>query len=598
LHTNFAATATKHKDQDTKVLFSDGMYPPGLGHWAIRFYDVFGEDWLTRPIPEGASCDEVVMALESLPNNAIPMDSVYCTLISTKEDTGQSTGAGDFLNDDSVWSSTVDAQTHGKHSQKINITAAFWDIQGNTFANEIKTLQSAKDTTLKLPGAPSSYQSQSYIPFQGYIYKIKFYGNPGKLRQPEIELYLDGKRPALMVTAKAGPNDGNESVVTRVWTDGEQGESEDLVADHCDGISVTVLTGGSHPVSINTTYQTGQVTGAAAINATDLNKYSYLGNLKDEDVDKLKACLGGSDVDDFNNIEVFDWDTGSAAYPHLVKLVRTVSTSTDGGYYVALYYVPPAKDDQGDHIDGTGIFKLLNPFAPLDSQATDLFDVYTTKGVLARTTGSWRDPNHDNSAISMSEAIFGFASNEIYTTNELSAATNVTAKNVYTGSVSCEYKNQHNIPDLTVPHCLNQSDYFMLFQFDMPALNPPHLNMYTAQKLYTQTYQWKFTDIGGDDNGLTDNTDHTSVGVHIIKTDISTNWASAPQGMYTHDATSFDATLHPKFDVYKFIPAPSSTYTYVAECSNRGICEHTTGLCTCYPGYTSDSCSVLSSLAV
>merc|ERR1712146_415962 len=30
---------------------------------------------------------------------------------------------------------------------------------------------------------------------------------------------------------------------------------------------------------------------------------------------------------------------------------------------------------------------------------------------------------------------------------------------------------------------------------------------------------------------------------------------------------------HPQFQIYKFTPAPASTYKYVAECSNRGTCD-------------------------
>ena len=48
--------------------------------------------------------------------------------------------------------------------------------------------------------------------------------------------------------------------------------------------------------------------------------------------------------------------------------------------------------------------------------------------------------------------------------------------------------------------------------------------------------------------------------------------------------------------VVLFTPASSSSYTYVAECSNRGACD-ADGLCECYKGYTGDDCSQQSSLA-
>jgi hypothetical protein len=49
--------------------FSDGN-PTGsdTGYWGIRFYDNVGEDWVTSSIPTGATCEQVVAALEAIPN--------------------------------------------------------------------------------------------------------------------------------------------------------------------------------------------------------------------------------------------------------------------------------------------------------------------------------------------------------------------------------------------------------------------------------------------------------------------------------------------------------------------------------------------------
>ena len=55
---------------------------------------------------------------------------------------------------------------------------------------------------------------------------------------------------------------------------------------------------------------------------------------------------------------------------------------------------------------------------------------------------------------------------------------------------------------------------------------------------------------------------------------------------------------HPEFDVYKFMPDKRSTYTFVAECSNRGICDEDFGSCKCFKGYTRDACAIQSTLAV
>jgi hypothetical protein len=39
------------------------------------------------------------------------------------------------------------------------------------------------------------------------------------------------------------------------------------------------------------------------------------------------------------------------------------------------------------------------------------------------------------------------------------------------------------------------------------------------------------------------------------------------------------------------------TYSYVTQCSNRGVCDGTTGLCTCFKGYSGDNCNSQNMLA-
>jgi len=51
-------------------------------------------------------------------------------------------------------------------------------------------------------------------------------------------------------------------------------------------------------------------------------------------------------------------------------------------------------------------------------------------------------------------------------------------------------------------------------------------------------------------------------------------------------------------DVVKFEAAATGAYEYVSQCSNRGTCDSSSGLCQCFKGYTNDDCSVQSALAV
>ena len=50
--------------------------------------------------------------------------------------------------------------------------------------------------------------------------------------------------------------------------------------------------------------------------------------------------------------------------------------------------------------------------------------------------------------------------------------------------------------------------------------------------------------------------------------------------------------------IVKFTPASTGSYTYVSQCSNRGLCNGDDALCECFKGYTNDDCSMQSSLAV
>jgi len=62
----------------TYVIYAKDITATFTGNYSIIFYDVFGEDWVTDPIDIGATCDGVVTALESLPNNVVPSGTVRC----------------------------------------------------------------------------------------------------------------------------------------------------------------------------------------------------------------------------------------------------------------------------------------------------------------------------------------------------------------------------------------------------------------------------------------------------------------------------------------------------------------------------------------
>jgi len=519
--------------------FTDGFAQPGRGYWAIRFFDHTGEDWLTQPIIAGASCSAVIDALEAIPNDVIPSGTAYCTLTQNK--------VGKPENRWTMW----DAQhPNGTvHPYRINYNLSIWDADytsiniGNPVPLEPGTssgslLYSAGITGFNT-GTPQTGAQGQNNKLSGFIYRIKFYGNPGALPQPEIEIYLDGKRPSLQSTAG--------KVITKVWTDGQQGENKDYFADHCDNVAVTIA----------------------------MNPYGkyYLAGMTDTQKNLLKACLGSSDFDTSNNRDVYNWDYGSRLYPHIIKLVRSVTVYTDGGYYAVIWFDSSVTYD-GAYTSVSGTFKLLNPFSPPDAFATDEYEVYTTKGTLALTSNA-------------SEATFSFASRTIYTVN----ASYDTTPEPFDGDISCEIGNNNAYKTKYVFHCLNKTDLFTVLNWANPEVNPPHLNLYTAERLYTSKFEYNAvqrfnTNYGGPGAiGTADQTAEMHYMTHSITTDLSTNWGVSIVGQA-------------QFQIYKFFPATESTYNYVSECSNRGVCDWTSGTCGCFPGYTNDDCSIQSSIAM
>lgn len=498
----------------TTSTFTDGTPQAGPGYWAIRFFDVFGEDWLTQPISAGASCDDVENALYNLPNDVIPAGTLECLL------TARSNKAENRWN---AIDTTVNVTGHTYH---VFYNFSIW--QAVSGANSGDPSTDSADALYLGSNAPGPT-----TPLSGYVYRIKFFGNPGAIAQPQIELYLDGKRPSLVSPSA--------KVITSVWTDGQQGEDDDFIADYCDNVVVTIANDGTN---------------------------FYLDELTAAEKATLKKCLGGSDGDDSNNVDVYNWDTGSEAYPHLVKLNRYTNTFGEGSYYAALWFDPTRSLDSS----GTGgTFLLVNPFQPTDVLSTDKYEIYTTRGILALTSQA-------------ASTVVSFASEYFYTVN--STFDNSLHNNGYDGDISCPYTQSAAGSSAPVTNCLNKDDYFTFLNWDTPYFNSPHINLYKAKNLYKADYSSSISSSALFASSTQPATNELHYMTNIIQADLSSNWGTG---------NSISAT---PFRIYKFTPNPASTYNYVNECSNRGICATDTGICACFPGYTSDDCSVQAAIAV
>ncbi|RYG63536.1 hypothetical protein EON64_15755, partial [archaeon] len=99
--------------------FTNGEAQSSVGQWAIRYYDAHEEDWVTTPIDAGATCADVQAALESLPNNVVPADSVECSRITFN-------GNENTFTVDNVY---VNANAIPNHPYRIFYRLAMWEAK-------------------------------------------------------------------------------------------------------------------------------------------------------------------------------------------------------------------------------------------------------------------------------------------------------------------------------------------------------------------------------------------------------------------------------------------------------------------------------------
>eukprot|EP01034_Spumella_vulgaris_P024851 gene24851-31240_t len=491
----------------------------GVGYFRVQIRDHHGHSWFSNPIATGSSCDTVLQAVEGIPQGVVPRGLTQCFKVRV--------AGGDPLGSD------------------VPFTITYPSLYGFYMSGD-KIYSSSSKPVSSEAGFTASYigNSSSDPLLSGDIYLLQFYGNPGDFPQPEVNVYVnDGTRPTIVSHPKG-------TLLTRSWTNGQQGASFDYFTDHCLNVAVSItsyrkkhyLWGQFHPI-------------------------------------KLLQCLGGSDHDPDNDLVSFKGDYGSIEYPHFVRLVRTTTDSRDGGYYAALYWDPDVTEFDGQtgtggdagYSSSNGAFRLMHPIRGLDENVRTLFDVYTTTGVLELTG------NH-------SEAVFEFASNKVFTTNVTFDFNGLP----YDGVLSCEAAG---VPVSATPaqkhDCLDKNDLFVLLDPYTTENNPPYLNIHRALSVRAIRDQELPTVGEVFPNATLARRNLTShYHKYVVTTDVNTNWAQ--------DAPGNEGTFH----LFKFTPHVNSTYHVIAECANRGICNTFEGICDCFSGYSGDSCTEQDVMAI
>ena len=482
------------------------------GNYSLIFTDIYNKAWSTEAISITGTCDDVTNALESLPNNVVPVNSVRCY---------------QFTSTDYTTTPAFDAATKVGGDNSLSVFPKF---------------------------------------------TLVFAGNPGAIPQIGINKYLDGDRPTLYsseVTSTLG---------WHIFTNGFIGEDTDVVPDLCEGVLIT-------------------------LSATDGSGTHVLQGLTPATERLLKTCLGDSDGNPANNVEVYNWDYGNAsppvdvngvsinntyANPHLIKLidasqdpstpfvcdncpeddptipsVTKLCASTNGyvnanfptgwcqnlnppGFYAVLYY------------NGTN-FNIFTRAAK-DYAPSTPFHIFTTTGYLQRVSPVV-------SAV-QSSVPGGTLTPAIEHTNTVYLYNNTAVTNTYYGGIDC-VANTVGVNGLVA--CVNKDDTILLLNVDRTtaglAANPAYPNLYAVEKI-----------------GLSP------------KTILNENMLERNPIILNFGVNTAYTSAEPAA-IYKFFP-PTNGYKYVDQCAGRGLCDNTQGSCQCFSGYTGDACTNINALAL
>jgi hypothetical protein len=410
----------------------------------------------------------------------------------------------------------------------------------------------------------------------------------GELPPLQLNFYLDGSRPTLYTSETTVPTLGYYS-----FSNGFSGEDTDYVPDLCEGVTATLTL------------------------TTTSSLYYYKLVVDPTQTGLLKTCLGNSNGNDAVNLEVYNWQYGSAQNPHLIKLIETTPDVPSFIDPKQCHYVPNLSPMNnicvGDVLLADGVTSTsqttttttttacnnFNPpgfYAVLEyDTASSEFRIYTRAGqdynllstgattefYLFTTTGYLNRVNafvdgYTNYGGPGSGTILYPAPSLI--TNVITSIKN-NINNLYNGNVDCASN-----PALSnsATDCLKKGDLTMFFSTSMTQLS------FNANPVYPQIYT-----VGKVSRTIPTSDSTTSDSLNQITLDKPINAVFTSYRTLAYSKVVGDTSA----SIYKFYP-PAIPVTYTSMCSGRGICDKNSGVCQCFAGYTSDNCAVIDALAM
>jgi len=448
-----------------------------------------------------------------------------------------------------------------------------------------------------------------------YVYEkwtLVFNNNPGYTNSLSINKYLDGDRPTLYPV-----NDNNMFI--GIYANGWQGEDVDLVPDRCEGVVLGLQNTGN---------------------------YVKLTGLTPAESKLLKACLGDSNGDNSDNVEVYNWDYGTVLNPHVIFL-RDLTGYSSHGYDTSASATLETSDSSDpsdiiypsnricDKIDGlygsdparygnlcadknpAGFYALMYYVASADEfrifhnvalnyGTQTKFSVYTTDNWIINTNPNVGAYTTRGDKVLRNAAMTDFAP-FVHTTNVTSQVVN---------NLACE-----DVSPLDASKgyhaCLNKGD--RVFMAHMPqylssgvnkatatafasaalSCNPAYMNLYEVERIWREfptlaNYQ---TDTA---NPLGIDTQHKillNVGVNARFNFDRDEAGNDESTVASSIGSTVDCTAYVYKWMYNTTKYTNSGYDYAGQCSNRGLCNYETGVCDCFTGYTNDNCDTQNVLA-
>jgi len=529
--------ATARVSNWTVNIFTEESTPNAAvtGAYSLTFFDVFGEDWETVPISASAWCDEVIAALESIPNNVIPLNSVLC----------------------------LDNSKQAINYDQFRIPSTVYDIYRSfilAFPQNPGKLQPLR-VNFNLDGPrPTLTTDETTNTLRSLVYADGFSGEfidnvPDLCEGVLVTLgwdahgyYLENLdfRELAKIKRCLGDSDGNT----------DQGDYEVGEVYNWD------FGDFKHPHLIKLV-DTNRDVEVLLCNSTDTFNPT---------VDNVGSCQWGAPAGFY--LPLFYAPTGYTAGNEF-RVIGSPGLNAYMGAYAGTAPVSPGPGLAGSFtkfnvFTTNGFLTSVNKFGNIDVSTSHLTNSIYQKVITDDDSSHvhWHGP--DTVTLTGTTGSPGVANARNPETNRIDCETFDSL--TYTGGVKS-----------LAGQCLQKGDMVMFFDVS-PAGQigttangavsawPLHHNIYTIEKIfYDRDEVTSANDEGWEPQGS-------------IVLDKEPNFFF---GAATTDLLAW------KFE----FPKQQDGYEYVSECSGRGLCNHDSGVCECFTGHTSDDCSVQNTLA-